>query len=107
MTRWWQVGSCARAVGTFGPGPLRSVAPLWSQQSQICPGGAIVIAIVGAGAMGVALASHLARGGHHTTVLATEYDDAVVAAWHQGQPHPALGIVPSSDITLVGPNGWP
>ena len=66
-----------------------------------------MIAIVGAGAMGVALASHLARGGHHATVLATEYDDAVVAAWHQGQPHPALGIVPSSDITLVGPNGWP
>jgi glycerol-3-phosphate dehydrogenase (NAD(P)+) len=66
-----------------------------------------VIAILGAGAMGVALASHLARGGNPTTVLATEYDGAVAAAWHQGLPHPALGIVPSSDITLVGPDGWP
>jgi glycerol-3-phosphate dehydrogenase (NAD(P)+) len=65
-----------------------------------------VIAILGAGAMGVALASHLARGGHDTTVLATEFDGAVAAAWHRGLPHPALGVVPSSDITLVGPNGW-
>jgi len=66
-----------------------------------------VIAILGAGAMGVALASHLARAGHDTTVLATELDGAVAAAWHRGLPHPALGIVPSSDITLVGPDSWP
>ncbi len=66
-----------------------------------------VIAVLGAGAMGAALATHLTRTGHPTTVLATEYDHTVVRAWRGGLPHPALGVVLDRDIAVREPAEWP
>ena len=65
-----------------------------------------MIAVLGAGAMGVALATHLARAGNNTVVLATEHDHPVVQAWRQGAPHPALGVVLDRDIAIIEPAGW-
>ena len=48
------------------------------------------IAVLGAGAMGTALAVHTARNGADSVLLATEHDDAVVDAWQRGLPHPSL-----------------
>jgi glycerol-3-phosphate dehydrogenase (NAD(P)+) len=56
--------------------------------------------------MGTALATHFARAGNETVVLATEYDHAILQAWRQGQPHPALGVIPPRDIAIAGPSGW-
>lgn len=66
-----------------------------------------MIAILGAGAMGVALATHLARGGHPVVVLATEYDSAVVDAWREHQPHPAIGVPFHPAITVRPREEWP
>ena len=65
-----------------------------------------MIAVLGAGAMGAALATHLARAGNETAVLATELDGAVVRASHAGAPHPALGVALPRDVTLLEPAGW-
>ncbi len=48
------------------------------------------VAVLGAGAMGTALAVHSARNGAETVLLATDQDDAVVEMWRQGLPHPTL-----------------
>jgi glycerol-3-phosphate dehydrogenase len=53
-----------------------------------------MIAVLGAGAMGMALATYLARIGHPVVVLATEHDTAVVRAWCEHRPHPAIGRWP-------------
>jgi glycerol-3-phosphate dehydrogenase len=53
-----------------------------------------MIAVLGAGAMGMALATYLARLGHPVVVLATEHDTAVVRAWCEHRPHPAIGRWP-------------
>lgn len=66
-----------------------------------------MIAILGAGAMGVALATHLARNGHPVVVLATEYDRAVVRAWREHQPHPAIGVPFHPGITVCRREQWP
>jgi glycerol-3-phosphate dehydrogenase (NAD(P)+) len=50
------------------------------------------IAVLGAGAMGTALAVHAARNGASSALLATEQDEAVVEAWRRGLPHPALRL---------------
>ena len=53
------------------------------------------VAVVGAGAMGAALAAHLARTdgtGRTVTVLGTKFDDAAVDAIVAGRPHPALAV---------------
>src|SRR4029450_12752477 len=68
--------------------------------------GWVVIAVLGAGAMGVALGTHLARGGNDTAVLATQFDGAVVQAWRQSAPHPALGLMLPRDVALVEPDQW-
>ena len=65
-----------------------------------------MIAVLGAGAMGAALATHLARGGNDTAILATELDRAVTEAWRRGAPHPALGVILPSDIAMVEPAEW-
>lgn len=57
-----------------------------------------MIAVLGAGAMGSAMATHLARNGEAVVVLATERDGAAVRAWHDGKPHPVLGVVIDRDI---------
>ena len=56
--------------------------------------------------MGAALATHLARAGNETAVLATELDGAVVRAWHADAPHPALGVALPREVTLLEPAGW-
>jgi glycerol-3-phosphate dehydrogenase (NAD(P)+) len=48
------------------------------------------IAVLGAGAMGTALAVHTARNGADSVLLATEQDEAVVDTWRLGLPHPSL-----------------
>jgi glycerol-3-phosphate dehydrogenase (NAD(P)+) len=66
-----------------------------------------MIAILGAGAMGIALATHLARIGHHVVVLATEYDSAAVQAWREHRPHPAIGVPFHPDTAVYQRDEWP
>ncbi len=66
-----------------------------------------MIAVLGAGAMGTALATHLAGTGHPVVLLATEYDTAVVRAWREHRPHPALGVPFHPEIPLHQPDEWP
>ncbi len=56
--------------------------------------------------MGVALATHLARAGNDTVVLATEHDGAILRAWRDGAPHPALGVAPPRGVAIVDPGAW-
>jgi len=55
-------------------------------------GVSVVIAVIGAGAMGAALGMHVAGPNPGTVLLATEWDGAVVEAWRNGGLHPALGL---------------
>jgi glycerol-3-phosphate dehydrogenase (NAD(P)+) len=66
-----------------------------------------MIAVLGAGAMGTALATHLARIGHRVVVLATEYDTAVVQAWREHRTHPAIGVPFHPDLTVYQRDEWP
>jgi glycerol-3-phosphate dehydrogenase (NAD(P)+) len=50
------------------------------------------VAILGAGAMGTALAVHSARNGAASVLLATDHDQAVVDRWRRGLPHPSLDL---------------
>jgi glycerol-3-phosphate dehydrogenase (NAD(P)+) len=50
------------------------------------------IAVLGAGAMGTALAVHSARNGADAVLLATEQDEAVAERWRQGLPPPSLRL---------------
>lgn len=52
----------------------------------------LMIAVIGAGAMGSALAIHLTRAGSATTLLGTSFDDATVDAWRSGAAHPVLRV---------------
>ena len=54
--------------------------------------GASHIAVIGAGAMGTALAVHGARNGADSALLATDRDEAVVDRWRRGLPHPSLRL---------------
>lgn len=63
------------------------------------------VAVVGAGAMGTALACHLRHNGAAVCLLATDHDGAVVDAWRAGAPHPGLNL-PFSDVPLHGPDAW-
>lgn len=65
-----------------------------------------MIAVLGAGAMGAALATHLARSGADTVVLATEYDDRTVKALRTRSAHPALGVLLPHDIALRDWGDW-
>ncbi len=51
-----------------------------------------MIAVVGAGAMGAALAIVHARAGLPTALLGTRFDDDTIEACRSGRPHPALGV---------------
>jgi glycerol-3-phosphate dehydrogenase (NAD(P)+) len=64
-----------------------------------------MIGIIGAGAMGSALAIHLHRAGREVALFATEYDEQVVAAHLQGKPHPGLGV-DLPDVALLEPASW-
>lgn len=67
------------SVGEFGAGRLRLNS-------------SAVLAVIGAGAMGTALAVQLVRAGRETVLLATAYDDPFVDAHRAGDPHPALDV---------------
>jgi glycerol-3-phosphate dehydrogenase len=65
-----------------------------------------VIAILGAGAMGSALAVHWSR--HHADVelLATEHDGPAREAWQHHLPHPALGITMPATVPCRARDQW-
>jgi glycerol-3-phosphate dehydrogenase (NAD(P)+) len=65
-----------------------------------------MIAILGAGAMGSALAVHWARHRIDVVLLATEYDTDASAAWRDHQPHPALGILLPTAVPCLPPAKW-
>ena len=67
-------------------------------------GGTIVarVTILGAGDMGTALATPLARNGHQVHLWGTELDEAVVAALRAGQPHPRLGVALPPNVHIFG-----
>jgi len=64
------------------------------------------VAVLGAGAMGTALAVHLERAGVETVLLATDQDGPVVDAWRQAAPHPALQV-PFAHVPCLAPEQWP
>jgi glycerol-3-phosphate dehydrogenase (NAD(P)+) len=55
--------------------------------------------------MGTALACHLRRGGSSVSLLATERDGDMVAAWTRGAPHPRL-LVPFPDVPVHPHGRW-
>ena len=63
------------------------------------------VAVVGAGAMGMALASHLQRNGAAVSLLATARDGAVLEAWREGAPHPGLDL-PFPEVPLYPRDRW-
>jgi glycerol-3-phosphate dehydrogenase (NAD(P)+) len=63
------------------------------------------IAVLGAGAMGTALAAHAAASGADVALLATDLDGAAVEAWRRRAPHPALQV-PFHHVPCHGPDGW-
>jgi glycerol-3-phosphate dehydrogenase (NAD(P)+) len=50
-----------------------------------------MLAVVGAGAMGTALAAQLHRAGHPVALLATDHDGPFVDAFRAGSLHPGIG----------------
>jgi glycerol-3-phosphate dehydrogenase (NAD(P)+) len=65
-----------------------------------------MLTIVGAGAMGAALAVHATRSGAAVTVLGTRFDEATIGACRRGEPHPALGMTMPSSITWSDESAW-
>jgi len=67
--------------------------------------GARSVAVIGAGAMGGALACHLRGNGSLVSLLATERDGDIVAAWQRGAPHPRL-LLPFPEVSLCPHDRW-
>lgn len=65
-----------------------------------------MIAVIGAGAMGSALAIVHSRAGLATTLLGTPFDDATIEACAAGRPHPALGIALPGSIDCRKHGRW-
>jgi glycerol-3-phosphate dehydrogenase (NAD(P)+) len=65
-----------------------------------------VIAVIGAGAMGAALAMLHARAGSPTALLGTRFDDATIEACRSGRPHPALGVTLPPKIDCRPHHAW-
>jgi len=65
-----------------------------------------VIAILGAGAIGSALAVQWARRHADVVLLATDHDAAALAAWRGHDPHPALGIPMPREVACHPPEEW-
>lgn len=57
------------------------------------------ITILGAGAMGSALATPLARNGHRVRLWGTHLDDERIDALSSGAPHPGTGVVSPDGVT--------
>src|SRR5439155_11369934 len=65
-----------------------------------------MIAVVGAGAMGTALAVVHHRASVATTLLGTRFDGAAIEACRTGQPHPALGVPVPSGVECRPHDSW-
>lgn len=65
-----------------------------------------MIAVIGAGAMGAALAILHSRAGQRTALLGTRFDDATIEACRSGRPHPALGITLGAAIDARKHDAW-
>jgi glycerol-3-phosphate dehydrogenase (NAD(P)+) len=65
-----------------------------------------MVAVVGAGAMGTALAFVHVRGGKPTTLLGTRFDDATIEACRAGRPHPALGVTLPPGVDCRRYDAW-
>jgi glycerol-3-phosphate dehydrogenase (NAD(P)+) len=63
------------------------------------------VAVLGAGAMGTALALHLAHGGADVALLGTDRDGDIVQAWRRGAAHPTLHV-PFGDLACHPPDRW-
>jgi glycerol-3-phosphate dehydrogenase (NAD(P)+) len=61
------------------------------------------ITVFGAGAMGTAVAMHLARQANDTTLWASEFDRNVLPALTEDRRHPALPAPLPERLTVVGP----
>jgi glycerol-3-phosphate dehydrogenase (NAD(P)+) len=59
-----------------------------------------MIAVLGAGSMGSAIAIHLLRAGEQVMMFATDHDEAAVRAWRDQRPHPGLGIVVDEGVAV-------
>ena len=57
------------------------------------------ITILGAGAMGSAIATPLIDAGHRVRLWGTHLDDHLVAAVRAGDPHPRTGVVVPPEVT--------
>jgi len=64
-----------------------------------------MLAVIGAGAMGTALAVQLHRAGQDVVLLATDHDGAFVEAHRAGEMHPAIGT-PFPPIDLRQHDDW-
>jgi glycerol-3-phosphate dehydrogenase (NAD(P)+) len=62
------------------------------------------ITVFGSGAMGTAIAMHLARAGNETILWASEFDLGVLAALRDERLHPALPEHLPDALTVLGPD---
>ncbi len=62
------------------------------------------ITVFGSGAMGTAVAMHLARSGNDTTLWASEFDQGVLAALRDRRRHPTLPEHLPEALRVLGPN---
>ena len=65
-----------------------------------------MIAVIGAGAMGSALAILHRRAGLDVALLGTRFDGTTIEACRAGLPHPALAITVPSEIDLRTHDDW-
>ncbi|HEX2025069.1 MAG TPA: 2-dehydropantoate 2-reductase N-terminal domain-containing protein, partial [Actinomycetota bacterium] len=63
------------------------------------------VAVFGAGAMGTALAMHLARNGHDVRLWGSEHDARVLPDLLERRTHPALPASLPDELTVHGPDG--
>jgi glycerol-3-phosphate dehydrogenase (NAD(P)+) len=63
------------------------------------------VTVFGAGAMGTAIAMHLARSGNQTLLWASEFDQGILPALAERRRHPALPEHLPDSLRVVGPEG--
>lgn len=59
-----------------------------------------MIAVLGAGTMGAAIATHLVRADRPVILFATDHDEFALRAWRDRQPHPGLGTVLDPGVVM-------
>jgi glycerol-3-phosphate dehydrogenase (NAD(P)+) len=62
------------------------------------------VTVFGAGAMGTAMAMHLARAGNDTVLWASEFDQRVLPDLLNGRRHPALPAFLPESLQVMGPD---